>query len=276
MMRARQLMNLMRPVKAPVERWPVRPFDQHHEPFFLFILTPPYSGSTALAEILNTSHRTMLLTAKGEGQQLVRGLYEKDRWQAAKPVDYESVKSVWLHQFQYVHSLVRTVDVVVEKSPPNMMRIEQLAPVFQRYSLVVNNRDPYASCASELYRTFDVEKLSSSERRAALARVAAKWLMRSRRLRELSQSFDVPLVTYEWFCESPAEALRTMRLPAGVLDTINPHATLTIKDYAPQPLSNQNDRQIARLTAEDLATVSRAMREDAPLLAFFGYRERAA
>ena len=275
-MRATRIMKLVRPAKAPVERWPVRPFEPGHEPHFLFILTPPYSGSTALAEILNTSHRTMLLEPRGEGQRLVPGLYEKDRWQATKRVDCESVKSVWLHQFQYVHSLVRTVDVVVEKSPPNMMRIEQLAPVFQRYSLVVNNRDPYASSASELYRTFDVDTFSPSERGAALGKVAAKWLMRTRRLRDLAQTFDIPLVTYECFCAAPLEALRAMRLPAGVLDTVETHATLTIKDYAPQSLSNQNARQIARLTREDIDAISRVVCQDASLLEFFGYQELSA
>jgi hypothetical protein len=269
-------MNLVHATNAPAERWPVRQFEPGHEPHFLFILTPPYSGSTALAEVLNTSHRTMLLEPRGEGQRLVPGLYEKDRWQATKRVNYESVKSVWLHQFQYVHSLVRTVDVVVEKSPPNMMRIEQLAPLFQRYSLIVNNRDPYASCASELYRTYDVEKLGASERVETLGKIAEKWLLRSRRLRDLAQTFDIPLLTYECFCAAPSAAVRMLRLPAGILETIDADVTLTIKDYAPQPLSNQNPRQIARLTSEGIDAISRVIRQDEPLLDFFGYKELKA
>jgi hypothetical protein len=186
-------------------------------------------------------------------------------------VDYESVKSVWLHQFQHVHKLVGNVDVVIEKSPPNMVRIEQLGPLFQRYSLLVNNRDPYASCASELYRTFDVEDLTPSKRAEALTKVAEKWVTRSRRLRELTQTFDIPLLTYESFCASPAAALQKVRLPAGVLETVDPDAPLTIKDYAPQPLSNQNARQIARLTSQDIETISRVIRQDEGLVEFFGY-----
>jgi hypothetical protein len=265
------------PIEAPLaERWPVRPFKPGLEPHFLFIITPPYSGSTALTEVINTSHRTMLLEKRGEGQWLIPGLCEPDRWQATKQVNYESVRSVWLHQFQYVHSLVRTVDVVIEKSPPNMMRIEKLAPLFQKYSLIANNRDPYANCASILYRSRNVETLSSEERADALRLLANKWLVRSRRLLDLVQRCDIPLLTYETFCDSPSSALRRLRLPDGLAETINTNAVLTIKDYKPQQLSNQNLRQISQLTGDDIEAISRIIRKDEELLEFFGYNELTA
>jgi hypothetical protein len=270
----------MKPVQLaqslPVERWPVRRFEPGFEPHFLFILTPPYSGSTALTQLLNTSHRTVLLERRGEGQRLIPGLCEKDRWEATKQVNYESVKSVWLHQFQYIHSLVRTVDVVIEKSPCNMMRIEKLASLFQKCSFIVNNRDPYANCASILYRTRDVGRLSSQQRLDVLSKLAHKWLVRSRRLRDLIQTFDIPLLTYEAFCASPSSALRSVRLPDGIVETINTNAVLTIKDYEPQPLSNQNERQISRLTGDDIESISQVIRKDEELVEFFGYKELTA
>ena len=276
-MRVAERMKATLPIGAlATERWPVLRFEPDFEPHFLFILTPPYSGSTALAEVLNTSHRTMLLERRGEGCRLIPGLCEADRWQAAKQVNYESVRSVWLHQFQYVHRLVGTVDVVIEKSPPNMVRIEKLAPLFQKYSFIVNNRDPYANCASILYRTRDVTKLSARERTDVLSRVAHKWLVRSRRIRDLMQTFDIPLLTYEAFCASPSAALRSLKLPDGIVETINTNAVLTIKDYEPQRLSNQNQRQISRLTRGDVESISQVIRTDEELLELFGYKELTA
>lgn len=264
-------MKLAYPSHTRVDRWPVQPFEPGHEPHFLFILTPPYSGSTALAQLLNTSHRTMLLERRGEGCRLIPGLCEKDRWEPTKPVNYDSVRSVWLHQFQYVQSLVRTADVVIEKSPPNVVRIENIAALFQRSSLLANNRNPYANCVSILYRTRDVDTLSPRDRHDALTKIANKWLTISRRLRDLIARYDIPLLTYETFCASPAAALRAARLPESVLDTVDTSALLSVKDYAPQPLSNQNARQIARLTPPDVEVISRVLQQDEPLLHYFGY-----
>lgn len=122
-------------------KWPVPKFDKSNEPHFLFIITSPYSGSTALSELLNSSHRTMILQERGEGQWLIPGLCEEDRWNPDKKVNYESVKAVWLNRFQSVQRLVQHVDVVIEKSPPNMMRIEELSSQFRNYSFIANNRN---------------------------------------------------------------------------------------------------------------------------------------
>ncbi len=56
----------------------------------------PYSGSTAIAKVLNTGSRTMLLHHTGEGQRLIPGLAGRGRWRADMFVDYESIRAVWL------------------------------------------------------------------------------------------------------------------------------------------------------------------------------------
>jgi len=134
------------------EKWPSPKFDENDQPHFLFIITPPFSGSTALSELLSTSHRTMILQPRGEGQWLVPGLSEKDRWSPDKEVNYLSVKATWLSTYQQVKRLTQNIDVVIEKSPPNMMRIEQLSSQFRDYSFLVNNRDPYANQQLSLFR----------------------------------------------------------------------------------------------------------------------------
>ena len=68
-------------------RWPTQRYDENNQPHFFFLITPPYSGSTAIAKLLNTSRKTMTLNSKGEGQWLVPGLCEKDRWNPDKEVD---------------------------------------------------------------------------------------------------------------------------------------------------------------------------------------------
>ena len=62
------------------ETWPKPNFVAEDRPHVLFILAPPYTGSTAIATLLNSSTRTMLLHEQGEGQWLIPGLCAEDRW----------------------------------------------------------------------------------------------------------------------------------------------------------------------------------------------------
>ena len=85
--------------------WPYPKYDRSDEPHFLFIITPPYSGSTALSALLNTSHRVMFLHPKAEGQWLIPALCV-DRWNSDKKVEFSSIKAVWLSKYQSVKNII--------------------------------------------------------------------------------------------------------------------------------------------------------------------------
>lgn len=252
-------------------RWPIPRYDENNQPHFFFLITPPYSGSTAIAKLLNTSQRTMTLTNNGEGQWLVPGLCEQDRWDPNKEVDYESVKATWLNVFQKEKKLNPHVDVVIEKSPPNMMRIEKLSSQFTDYSFLANNRDPYANCASILYRHHDPDNISSKKRKEVLEQLAQNWLIRSYKLKEIITKNEVPLLTYEQFCQNPSSILEVLELPEGVSDTVDINAKVKVKDYKAQFISNQNERQISNLTNSDIESIGRILKTEIALLEFFGY-----
>jgi len=253
-------------------RWPTPRYDENNQPHFFFLITPPYSGSTAIAMLLDTSRRTMTLKPNGEGQWLVPGLCEQDRWNPDKEVDYESVKAVWLNAFQKKLQSNQDVDVVIEKSPPNMMRIDKLSSQFYNYSLLANNRDPYANCASILYRNHDPENISSIKRKEILEKLAQDWLMRSYKLREIIIKNKVPLLTYEQFCQAPSSLLKVLELPKGVCDTININAKVKVKDYKVQSIVNQNERQISNLTNAEIECIGKNLKHDSTLLDFFDYK----
>ena len=254
-------------------KWPSPPYDEKDQPHFLFIITPPYSGSTALATLLATSPRTMTLRKNGEGQGLVPGLSQKKyRWKQDMKVDYASVKAVWLNRYQDEKRLYPQIDVVIEKSPPNMMRIEKLSSQFNKYSFLANNRDPYANCSSILYRNWYAKYFSPKKRKKVLEGLAKDWQMRSNRIRELVINKNIPLLTYEQFCSNTSSILAALKLPEGVADTIDLEAKIKVKDYKPQPITNQNDRQIKNLTDEEIECIGRILKSDNDLMNFFGYR----
>ncbi len=255
-----------------VKKWPLSKFDENDQPHFLFIITPSNSGSTALLELLNSSHGTMILQERGEGQWLVPGLCEKDRWNPEKKVDYLSVKSVWLSKYQKVKRLVQNVDVVIEKSPPNMMRIEQISSLFRDCSFIANNRDPYANCVSRLYRSHDADNLSADSRKEILAHLTNDWIKRSLKIQELISRLNIPLLTYEEFCHNPSSVLNILNLPNGVSQTIDPNVSVKIKDYRVQPITNQNERQISNLKEEEIEYISHLLMPSNNLLEFFDYQ----
>ena len=253
-------------------KWPKPKHDESDQPYFLFLLTPPNSGSTAIAKVLDSSPRTMTLTPNGEGQWLVPGLCSADRWDPDKEVDYSSVKAVWLNRYQKVKSQHSEVDVVIEKSPPNMMRIADLSSQFDRVSFLANNRDPYANCSSRLFRYHDVENVTLSSRQEILIDLARVWVERSRRIREFVEGGGVPVLTYERFWESPSLLLDMLSLPEGVAETISLNAHVKVKDYELQPIINQNQRQISNLTADDVDCLNSVLCPERDLLDYFDYK----
>jgi hypothetical protein len=255
-------------------KWPNPRYDENIQPHFLFLLTPPNSGSTAIAKLLDTSPRTMTLTSDGEGQWLLPGLCEADRWNPEKKVDYASIKAVWLNAFQKTKKANPAIDVVIEKSPPNMMRIEQLSSQFSSCSFLANNRDPYANCASILYRKYDPGNKSPEVRMEILEQLVQQWFTRSYKLKELILRKNIPLLTYEQFCENPSSILKVLSLPEDVANTIDINAEVKVKDYKIQSITNQNERQISKLTESEIAHIGRKMGNDIALMDFFGYEVR--
>lgn len=217
----------------------------------------------------------MILQERAEGQWLVPGLGGEDRWDTRKVVDFDSVKAVWLSRYQMVRRLTANVDVVIEKSPPNMMRIEELTRQFPKHSFLANNRDPYACCASELLRKYKGATLDNQARSGRLRELAETWLVRSARILDLVDRFEIPLITYEAFCESPDSLLGRLKLPDGVAESIDFHAQVKVKDYQPQGIVNQNPKQLAKLSSQEIQVVSECLQASLPLLDAFGYQLRS-
>ena len=260
------------------EEWPILPYHRKIQPHFLFIITPPFTGSTALAQILNTSHRTMLLHPSGEGQWIIPGLAtlnREERWNPKRTMKYKSIRSVWLNKYQEIKRLVYNVDVVIEKSPPNMIHIEKYMKVFKNNSLLANNRNPYAYCASILYRNYNISLMTREQRIKILQEIAFDWFRKSARVKKLTEKHRIPLLTYESICASPSSILSKLKnmenLPAGVADTIDPNVPIKVKDYKTQKLADQNERQLAKLKKKEIEILRNIFSKRNELLNFFGY-----
>ncbi len=254
------------------EDWPIVKSFDNFEPNFIFLLTPPNSGSTAISQVFNNSPNISQLQERGEGQWLIKGLCSNDRWNANKKVNKRSIRSVWTNECKKKYKSEGAM-YFIEKSPPNMMRIEVLQSIFPNHILLANNRDPYANVSSMLYRyTKDIDTLSSKEREFKVLKLVKSWKERSDVLKRIIQSQNVLYLSYEQFCETPnllQDAINSSAFSGQI--NLEFEKDLKVKDYKPQPIINLNQKQIEKLNNFDIDTISSFLHDSKDLLSFFGY-----
>ncbi len=254
------------------DQWPVPDYNKHDEASFIFVICPPYSGSTAFSQLFSSSRYVAQLNRKAEGQQLIPGLFQADRWHKDKHVSYESIRAVWLAKYQQIKRKNASIEWVIEKSPPNMMRLASLQACFSSNFTIALIRDPYATCASAVYRNVkNIESLSIKERKLCFQRSAQRWVKKSTQIQQLIQEQHIPLIRYEDLCGNTAASLTTLSLPQKLLESINIKSELSVKDYPPQALSNKNQQQLALLQDHDIQAISEVLQNHPKLLLFYGY-----
>lgn len=258
--------------KESRDKWPYKRHNIEDEPRFLFIITPPYSGSTALTQIFNSCHGTAFLGKNGEGQWLVPGMCEADRWASKKIIDWESVRSVWLNRIQLIRELVQDVDLIIEKSPPNLVRIDQLIEIFPQHTLLAFNRDPYANCSSILYRNHTLEDMQEAERVKIVSSIAKKWLFRSKWVKKWIDQWQIAYFTYEQFCSDPLACLAQLVDDIPELQTVDVKKSIKVKDYKMQGIINYNAKQISKLHQPEIDAISETLACEPELVSFFGYK----
>ena len=76
--------------------------------------------------------------------------------------------------------------------------------------------------------------------------------------------------TYEAMCDEPDAVARTVQSLVPELDDLTLRQRIAVKNYD-ETLTNMNERQIAALTADEIAVFNRVFREHRNTLGYFGY-----
>ncbi|HEY9509658.1 MAG TPA: sulfotransferase [Verrucomicrobiae bacterium] len=224
-----------------------------------------------MAQVLNSAYTSMFLQERAEGQWLVPSMCQADRWNPEKKIDWETVRQTWLSRVQFVEELVGRREIVIEKSPPNLVRTKQLFQVFPNHKVIVFNRNPYALCASVLYRMHPASLDSEPKRLAILEKNTNAWIFRSRLLKEHIKHFKPVAFTYEDFCRDPGGRVKEIMAIVPELRGVDITREIKVKDYRPQHIANQNPRQIANLLPSEKKAIAEILNSEEELLRFFGY-----
>lgn len=250
--------------------WPQPDVKIEFEPHFLFIITPPHSGSTALAHILNTAQGAALLNEQAEGQWLVPGMCAADRWEPSKVMNWDSIRAMWYSRINMLRTMVNA-DLIIEKSPPNILRIDQLIKAFPNSALMAFNRDPFANTGSILSRHHDPQSKTEAERIAIVKILTKGWVDRAVWVQKWITELKAPYFSYEEFCERPMECIARLTDATPGLKTVDAQRGIRVKDYKRQTLENQNARQVSYLTHREIETISEQLNAHRKLVSFFGY-----
>ncbi len=222
---------------------------------YLFILCPPASGSTLLWQLIRSSPQVGALPA--EGQTLVKDiLFTERRWDPALPVPWEQVRRAWEAAWDM------SKPVLLEKSPPHLVRAGQLQEHFPNSHFVVMVRNPYAACEGIRRRWRNDLDWATLVRRWV---ERAAWQLDNRASLERTLFF-----TYEELCHDPESIARRLLGFVPELERLQPQGEFKVFERK-QAVENLNQRQIARLSATDIREINAVLAEHRPLLAEFGY-----
>jgi hypothetical protein len=249
---------------------------------WLFLLTMPNSGSTALAKVLMTAQAAVALTPRCEGEWLVPSLSNlRRRWLQEHSPPMSRIRARWMARLRKTADGQRRL--VVEKSPSNMVRIDRLrvamAPMTTYTMILV--RDPYAVCES-WHRRYGMSSLAKSsmpelrgvnDEREYFRSLGERWVRHATILAN-QRSKSVCVVRYEDFVGDPQAVLDEIAAHIPALADATPHNLLKVKDYGPQRLRDMNDQQIKALTDTQIAAISSGLERGIDVVRSFGYALR--
>lgn len=237
--------------------------------FFIFMLTQPRSGSTAIAKCAASLQQIGLLHGEGEGQWLVKDMGSGNRWNPKKSIDKGSLKNTWIDVALKMKSRSPKMEIMFEKSPPNMVRFDLLIEVFPNNASFVSNRSPYACVASALFHRYPkplVRIMPFWFKRRVLRQLVSDWIFRSNILMMIALKHNLIVITYEDICACPSVLVAWLKSNTPVCSEDISNASSAFG-----ALSNKNPEQISDLLDSDLEVIRHELTAVQELLKFFGY-----
>lgn len=225
---------------------------------YLFILCPPYSGSTLLWKLLSTSVNVSALPMEGQFLPELKELMRDKPWDAARALPWPDIKAVWESYWD------KGKPVWLEKSPPNLIRTRDIRAHFQPVKFIVMVRNPYAQAEGLMRRNHFT------------ARRAANFSMMClrRQLENARQLEDTLVMTYEALVQDPAEVCAKLAafMPVlGDMDHAGHFEVHSIDGTVNRPITDLNSRKIATLSAASLAAMNDIFAQHRETLHAWGY-----
>ena len=230
---------------------------------YLFILSPPFCGSTLLTEIISTSSKVSCNNNIGlkEGQHLPiahKLLFNDDRWDPNKEIDWKIIKNIW-HKYWD-----RSKDILLEKSPPNICRAEKIDKVFQDSKYLCLIRDPYAQIQSNV-RRYQTDLLEATKKYISYLK------FQKNNLEKLNNTL---LISYEELTNNTDKTKEKIIDFLPSLSDININLKFNAHNMHMKKemrITNLNQDSINSLSKDQVKTINSILEKEKDLLNFFNY-----
>jgi len=229
---------------------------------YLFILCPPFSGSTLLTEIIatlkNVSPNNEYGTREGQTLPSVRKIMfdHEDRWNPNLFYDWKFIKKEWLKHWD------TSKTILLEKSPPNIIRSFKIQKVFKPAYFICMVRNPYARCERNKRMGGD------------LIEAAKSMVMQLKYQKNNIEKLDrVLFFTYEKLTENPKKVKTEMIKFIPELEDINIDLISSAHNFLNKKMKirNLNYEKIKKLNREDLEKLNSIFKKENEILSYFGY-----
>lgn len=228
---------------------------------YLFILSPPYSGSTALWRVLQSSGQVAALPDEGQKLPELREMMRDDPWNAQRSFDWPLIKRVW-HDYWDLER-----PVLLEKSPPHLCRFREIDKHFSPAWYLLLMRDPLATCEALNRRNgWDWD---------TAARRWVEWLDLHLACREALQRTQV--VYYEEMVSERAATFARLARWLPELQKVDPASSVSahaIDGEQQRPLTDLNPLKLGRVDDRARDRILTVLHGAAPLLCRTPYGEQ--
>tara|TARA_Y100000766_G_scaffold250974_1_gene234330 strand:+ start:406 stop:1215 length:810 start_codon:yes stop_codon:yes gene_type:complete len=230
---------------------------------YLFILSPPFCGSTLLTEILSTSKNLSCNNNIGlkEGQHLPLAhkiLFNDDRWDPNKEIDWKIIKNIW-HKYWD-----RSKDILLEKSPPNICRAENINKVFEDSKYICLVRNPYAQIQSNV-RRYQTDLLDATKKYISYLNFQKN---------NLEKLDNILLIRYEELTNNTNKTKEKIIDFLPSLSDININLKFNAHNMhmkTEMEITNLNQDSIDLLSKGQVKTINYILEKEKDLLNFFNY-----
>ena len=222
---------------------------------FLFILSPPYSGSTLLTQIISTSKKTSCnnYIATMEGQllpELRNHIFNKDRW--------DKSKNVWLKYWD------QSKTILVDKPTTNIMRFDEIKKEFNNTYAICLVRNPYAVVEGIIRRN------------SKPIEFAIEFVIKTLRYQKynIENNKNLIWIKYSELCDNQDLVNKKINTILPEIDDLDFNKFFSAHNFKNQPLkiTNLNDEKISKLKKGDILKINKYFLKEKELLQFFNFQ----
>ena len=230
---------------------------------YLFILSPPFSGSTLITRLVGTSKNVSIFSSpQSEGQKL-KDLKDimmvNSRWNESTKFPWKKIKKVFLQNWDL------TKPILVEKSPANIKKTKDIIQEFQPVFFIITIRNPYTW----------VQSYSRRSKNDNFSKIARRWIFHAKhQMKNISNLDNFLFFKYEDLTINPEKISTKIKNFLSELNDINYKENFEIHSIIgseSKPIMNLDNLVISKLSLDNIHEINEVLKKHKNIMKFFSY-----